>query len=112
MGRVMTDPQSVNFQIEVPGDLPTVYANFLSVWNSPHEFTLDFGVTGLPTPSDEAPGAMNVPTRIVARVKVPPTVVDEMLRALATNVSNREDMLKAFEAQQKQLPPNNPEEPS
>jgi len=64
-----------------------VYANLLSVWHSEHEFTLDFAATlpgRVPTP-DAA--ALVQPARVVARVKLPPTVVFAVLRALNENLT-------------------------
>ena len=106
----MPEEPRVNFQIEVPDQLPNIYANFLAVWHSQHEFTLDFMVTGMPVPGGDAGpgGTVNVPAKVVARIKIPPTVVDDILRALATNVSIREDAMKALGNQDR--PGQNPEE--
>ncbi len=92
----------LNFEIQVPENLDSIYSNFLSVWHSGHEFTLDFGVTALPKPNESGDG-VTVPARVVARIKIPPTVVDEMLRALATNVSMRDESLKAQRASDARL---------
>jgi hypothetical protein len=84
-----TEPQSVHFDIEVPDDQTVgCYANFLSVWNGPHDFTLDFAVTGQ---ARIAGDSLTVPTRVVARVKVPLTVAEDMLRAIAEQVSKFEN---------------------
>jgi hypothetical protein len=64
---------------------PGVYANLLSVWHSQHEFTLDFAATLPPQPSPE--GAVVQPARVVARVKLAPTVVFSVLRALNENLT-------------------------
>ena len=64
------------FAIRVPDShLAGVYANVLSVWHTVFEFTLDFAVT---LPAMEVP----VPATLVARVKVPPTVVFDMIRQI------------------------------
>ena len=56
---------------EVPYELvPGVYANLLDVWQTPYEFTLDFGVLEPPEES---------PFRVVTRVRVPVTLIFEML---------------------------------
>ena len=56
---------------EVPYELvPGVYANLLDVWHTPYEFTLDFGV--LEPPEESA-------FRVVTRVRVPVTLIFEML---------------------------------
>jgi Protein of unknown function (DUF3467) len=92
---VEQEPEAVlNFEIEVPDELEVgTYANFLSVWHSPHDFTLDFAVTGQGQ-QVSGPGGhpqIDVPCRIVARIKLPLTVVEDVLRALATNVGNFEE---------------------
>ena len=61
------------------------YANLLSVWHSQHEFTLDFAAT---LPAQPGPdGDVVQPARVVARVKLPPTVVFSVLRALNENLT-------------------------
>lgn len=78
----------VHFRIEVPAALENgQFANFLSVWSGPHEFTLDFAVTGQPEQTDEQ---VVVPTRVVSRIKVPLSLADDILRALAQTVTQFE----------------------
>lgn len=85
-----SEPPVVSFKIEVPDEMEVgSYANFLSIWHGPHDFTLDFGVTGQPRPGDTT-GGTEVPCRVVARVKIPITVAEDMLQAIATNLSNYE----------------------
>ncbi|MFN2606995.1 MAG: DUF3467 domain-containing protein [Acidimicrobiales bacterium] len=82
---------AINIAIHVPEELRNgVYADFLSVWHSAHDFTLDFCVTDQPMQDPE--GNVTTPCRVVARVKVPLTLADDVLRALADNVSRFEDM--------------------
>ena len=84
-------PPQVHFDIQVPEGTETgVYANFLSVWHAEHDFTLDFCVTDQPRP--EADGTVRVVCRVVARVKIPLTVAEDMLRALAENVTRYEEV--------------------
>ncbi|MEX2423409.1 MAG: DUF3467 domain-containing protein [Acidimicrobiia bacterium] len=64
------------------------YSNVLAIWHTPHEFTLDFAVT-LP-PMQDAQGNVTVPARIVARVKIPPTVAFDVVRTLNTNLTKYE----------------------
>jgi hypothetical protein len=64
------------------------YANFLSVWHTPFEFTLDFCST-LPTRQDEE-GTPVVPCRVVSRVKIPTTMIFDVLRALNENMTRYE----------------------
>lgn len=61
------------------------YANFLVVTHGPHEFTLDFCQL---LPSGE-PGRVNAD--VVSRIRIAPTMVGQVLRALNTNLSNYED---------------------
>ena len=61
------------------------YANFLVVTHGPHEFTLDFCQL---LPSQE-PGRVNAD--VVSRVRIAPTMVGQVLRALNANLSNYED---------------------
>jgi hypothetical protein len=92
------------FEIQVPGDLEVgEYANFLAVWHSPHDFTLDFAVTGQAQPNED--GNVSVPCRVVARIKIPPTVAEDMLQALATNVTRYEDVAGPIRKPGETLPP-------
>ena len=70
-----------------------VYANILSVWHTAYEFTLDFAATQPPQPYDpENPDAGGVvPCRIVSRVKIPVTVVFDVIRALNENMTQYEE---------------------
>lgn len=82
-----------NFEVQVSPELETgAYANFLSVWHSAHEFTFDFSVTQPPIPQNpEDPASpVTVPCRVVARLKIPPTLVFDIMRALNENMSGYE----------------------
>ncbi len=61
------------------------YANFLVVSHSAHEFTLDFCQV-LPGGDSEA-----VQADVVSRIKVAPTMVGKIIRALNTNMTAYED---------------------
>lgn len=78
-----------------------VYANFVNVWHSKDEFTFDFGAMSRPpqTGHDESGQFMHLATRIVARVRVPPGQVFEIMKALETQLS-------AWEAETGQRPGN------
>ena len=88
----MTDPDnpgpeaSQQVQIQV-GDAVKhgVYANFLVVSHSAHEFTLDF--------CQVLPGGEGgrVQADVVSRIKVAPTMVGKIIRALNTNMTAYED---------------------
>jgi hypothetical protein len=61
------------------------YANFLVVSHSPHEFTLDFCQI-MP-----GGGEGKVKAEVVSRIKVAPTMVGKIMRALNTNMTAYED---------------------
>jgi hypothetical protein len=78
--------EPVRVELRVSDDVePGVYANLLSVWHSAHEFTLDFGTTLPPLMGPD--GGTVQPARVTARVKLPPTVVFAVLRALNENLT-------------------------
>lgn len=82
-----------HYELRVPPELEGgVFANFLGVWHTAHEFTLDFAAT-LPAEPTETPDgpALRVPCRVTARIKVPPTLVFEILKALNTNMTGYEE---------------------
>ena len=73
-------------QVVVPDDAKYgVYANFLVVSHSPHEFTLDFCQL---LPAGEA-GKVNA--EVISRVRIAPTMVGRVLNALNTNLANYEE---------------------
>src|SRR5436309_4799873 len=77
--------QETAFEIQIPPELePGQYANFLSVWHTPFEFTLDFAATQPSRPTDTG---VSVPCRVVARVRIPPPVMLDVLGAMNENVS-------------------------
>lgn len=85
----MSDPQpseETRLEIRVPDEAKRGdYANFLVVTHSPHEFTLDFCqvITGTNPELMEA--------EVVSRVKVAPTMVGKIIRALNDNLTNYEE---------------------
>ncbi|MBD0347719.1 MAG: DUF3467 domain-containing protein [Thermoleophilia bacterium] len=102
------DERPTEFQIQVPPELEAgVYANFLSVWHTAYEFTLDFGVTQPPqveTPEDpDAP--VRVGCRVVSRVKIPVTVLFDVLRALNENMTRYEAVFGEIRRPESPEPP-------
>jgi hypothetical protein len=87
----MTDPrapQPAQFSLQVPDDLAAgVYSNLVAVWHTPYEFTLDFAVMQpAQVVADEGGAQQSVtPARVVARVKIPPAAVFELMQALSKN---------------------------
>jgi hypothetical protein len=90
-----SDDRPTEFQIQIPNELEAgVYANFLSVWHTAYEFTLDFGVTQPPRVDhpDDPEEPVQVDCRVVARVKIPVTVLFDVLRALNENMTRYEQV--------------------
>jgi len=87
----MTQPQppgQPEFNIQIPDDLSAgVYSNFIGVWHTPYEFTLDFAVIqpGELVTGEDGSRHARVPARVVARVKIPPAQVFELMQALSRN---------------------------
>ena len=85
----MSDPEPIEemrVDIRVPDEVKRgEYANFLVVTHSPHEFTLDFCqvITGSNADMMEA--------EVVSRVKVAPTMVGKIIRALNDNLTSYEE---------------------
>lgn len=82
-------PQPSQFILQVPDALEGgVYSNVVGVWHTPYEFTLDFAVL-LPSQQAEHPETGQPlavqPARVVSRIKIPPSVVFELMRALSQN---------------------------
>jgi hypothetical protein len=85
--------RSATFEIRVPPELEAgAYSNFLSVWHTPSEFTLDFAVTQpveLVEPNNPN-SSVRVPCRVVARVKIPPRLIFSILQSLNENMTKYE----------------------
>ena len=62
-----------------------IYANFLVVSHSPHEFTLDFCQLQQGGEPDETKA------EVVSRVRIAPTLVGKVIQALNTNMTNYEE---------------------
>ena len=63
------------------------YANLAVVWHTEHEFTIDFAT--LPANPAESQNGDN-PGVVVARVKVPPSVIFNIARAISESVDQYE----------------------
>lgn len=87
-------PRNVRHQFRCPPELEGgVYANMVGVWHTSHEFTIDFAASMPPqqTKNDAGETVVVVPQKVTARVKVPPTVLFEIVRALNENLTKYED---------------------
>jgi hypothetical protein len=81
-----------NFNVQIPPELEGgTYANFLGAWHTGHEFTLDFAVTQPPVVPENPTEPTTVPCRVVTRVKIPPTLIFDILRALNENMTTYEN---------------------
>jgi hypothetical protein len=61
-----------------------VYANALSVWYSPFEFALDWGLSGPPEveDDDDPTSALRITTSVIPRIRIPVGLGFDVLRAL------------------------------
>lgn len=88
-----SDRPNPKVQVVVPDETKHgVYANFLVVSHSAHDFTLDFCQL---LPAGEQ-GKVNA--EVVSRVRIAPTMVARVLNALNTNLSNYEDRFGTVKA--------------
>ena len=91
----MSEPdRPTQFELNVPPELEGgVYANVLGVWHTAYEFTLDFAAMQPPQVEDEDDpnSPAFVQCRVVSRVKVPVTVVFDVIRALNENMTKYEE---------------------
>jgi len=88
------EQRPADFRLEIPSELENgTYANFLSVWHTAHDFTLDFAVMQQAMPPDNPEDQASpfvIPCRIVGRLKISPTLVFEVMRALNQNMTQYE----------------------
>ena len=86
-------PGQPQAHLHVPDDrVEGTYADFVSVWHSKDAFVLDFAVLAQPVT------AAQFLSRVVARVRIPPSQVFEIMKAL-------EQQLTAWEAERAADPP-------
>lgn len=78
-------PQSL--QVNVPPEqVAGQYANLVGVWHTPHEFAIDFCIIQPFT----GHGPDTVAAQVVSRVRIPPTIVFDLLRALNQDLGEYE----------------------
>jgi hypothetical protein len=71
-------PQPQQIQLTVPPDkIAGDYANVVTVWSTPYDFAVDFAIN---QPYAAGPGG--AAAQVVARVRIPPTLVFQLLQAL------------------------------
>jgi Protein of unknown function (DUF3467) len=61
-----------------------VYANTVAVWHTAYDFTIDFAATQLPQQTDRGnpESSWVVPARVVARIRIPPTLVFDVIQTI------------------------------
>ena len=91
----------IELKIDVPEELEGgTYANVLNVWHTAYEFTLDFGVMQQVGEPEDPEAALQVPVRVVSRVRIPVTLLFEVLKALNTNMTGYESTFGPIRAPQ------------
>ncbi len=91
-----TPPQQppVAFELHADPSLAGgVYANNLVIWHTAHEFTLDFTVNSQPPQpavAEDGTTVIRVPHQLVARVRIPPGLIFDVIRAINENMTNYE----------------------
>jgi tRNA(Phe) wybutosine-synthesizing methylase Tyw3 len=111
----MNDPSSLPRRLSVsatPEVEAGVYADFVSVWHQPHLFVLDFSVHTNPPQVIEIDGqrVVNVPARMVTRVRIRPEQIWEIMKALEQQLSRWEK--EQGRTQRREEPPPPPPPPS
>ncbi|HEX7135347.1 MAG TPA: DUF3467 domain-containing protein [Iamia sp.] len=89
----MTQQQVVP-QFRTPeGQAAGTYANGVGVWSTPSDFTLDFFVS-LPPEAGQHPDTgediVLAPQQVVARIKIPPPLVFQLMRNLSGALETHE----------------------
>jgi hypothetical protein len=89
----------IELKLDVPPELEGgTYANVLNVWHTAYEFTLDFGVMQQVGEPEDPEAAVQVPVRVVSRVRIPVTLLFEVLKALNTNMTGYESTFGSIRA--------------
>ena len=93
--------------INMPTDhVAGVYADLVSAWHTPNVFVLDFAAVVRPVhpeQTDDGKDVLQLDAQVVARVKIPPSQVFEIMKAL-------EKQLTAWETEtgKRTVPPKEP----
>jgi hypothetical protein len=90
------------------------YASGLAIWHTLHEFTFDFFVSSQPpTEAETAEGekVIRAPHRLVARIRVPPTSVFDIIRTISQNLALYEQKFGPIRTPTSDTPLYPPEEP-
>ncbi len=82
---MISDDTVVNITLNDAVPAGGAYANGVLVWNTSHEFTVDFTSQRGPTSSGEALDVL-----IVARVKIPASAMFQIVRTMSANIGRYE----------------------
>lgn len=74
-------------------DLGGVYANSMFIWHTANDFTIDFLVNAQLPQIAQAPGqnVIEAPQKLVARVRISPGIIFDVLRAINDEMTNYEN---------------------
>lgn len=94
----------MEFRILVPPEHAAgTYANLLTTWYGEHEFTLDFSVMLPPMQTDDdSPPVVVCP--VLSRLKVPVTVLFEMLQAINGTMNRVRGSVRSNQARWRRKP--------
>jgi hypothetical protein len=87
-----------NLDVSPPSDVAGNFADFVLVWQTSDTFVLDFAAITQPPTSTGEDGHQNVHAQVVTRVRIPPSQVFEIMKAL-------EQQLTQWEARTGHVPP-------
>jgi hypothetical protein len=91
VGENSAEGRPTELRVTIPPELEGgIYANFLATWHTAYEFTLDFAATQLPQVPDDPDLPITITCRVVARLKVPVTLVFDVIRALNEEMTAHE----------------------
>ena len=86
------------FHIALPAEQTAgVFADFVRAWRTNDAFVLDFAALTQPLQRDEDSGEVMIDATVVSRVRIPPSQVFELMKAL-------EQQLTAWENEHKNQP--------
>ena len=93
-GDARNEVRPTRFPIRVPDEHEGgTYANFVNVWSTAFEFTLDFCATQPPVPPEDVEDPDDpdiIPCTVVSRVRIPATLIYQLFRTLDENLDRYE----------------------